>query len=353
MFSRTTLVILLALGGSPLFAQDAKPVLDPVATAIWSEHARGMGDRGDGRTGVNFDLVTGKAFEFFEKFPEERRVGGILFNLSSFGGWMGDDPRSAGQKPAWQEHLRRAVADVLRQKTWPDNVWAGLQWVGAKNDIAIQVDATGRADLGALRQRIELIAARVPASAYRTFLEQEYVRWLEQQQPDAVGAHLAKLAASTDSEDLAKYGRGQLAIHQLRTTPMELAFTATDGTRVDLADYRGKVVLLDCWATWCVPCIKELPYVKAALAKWGDKGFAVIGLSFDRPGDKAKLLKFIADEKLNWPHWFYEGPGKNPVGLKYNIRSIPATFLLGRDGRLVTTETHGDKLEAALKKLLE
>jgi thiol-disulfide isomerase/thioredoxin len=63
---------------------------------------------------------------------------------------------------------------------------------------------------------------------------------------------------------------------------MELAFTATDGTRVDLADYRGKVVLLDCWATWCVPCIKELPYVKAALAKWGDKGFAVIGLSFDR-----------------------------------------------------------------------
>ena len=146
MFSRTTLVILLALGGSPLFAQDAKPVLDPVATAIWSEHARGMGDRGDGRTNVNFDLVTGKAFEFFEKFPEERRVGGILFNLSSFGGWMGDDPRSAGQKPAWQEHLRRAVADVLRQKTWPDNVWAGLQWVGAKNDIAIQVDATGRAD---------------------------------------------------------------------------------------------------------------------------------------------------------------------------------------------------------------
>ncbi len=105
MFSRTTLVILLALGGSPLFAQDAKPVLDPVATAIWSEHARGMGDRGDGRTGVNFDLVTGKAFEFFEKFPEERRVGGILFNLSSFGGWMGDDPRSDvdGQRGWWVE----------------------------------------------------------------------------------------------------------------------------------------------------------------------------------------------------------------------------------------------------------
>jgi hypothetical protein len=187
MMPRLALLTLLALGGSSLLAQDAKPALDPVATAIWSEHARGMGDRGEGRPGVNFDLVTGKAFEFFGKFPDERRVGGILFNLSSFGGWLGDDARSAGLRPAWQAHLRGAVADVLSQKTWPDNVWAGLQWVGAKNDIAIQVDATGHADLGALRQRIELIATRVPTSAYRTFLEQEYVRWLEQLSPDAVG----------------------------------------------------------------------------------------------------------------------------------------------------------------------
>ncbi|MBP8256002.1 MAG: TlpA family protein disulfide reductase [Opitutaceae bacterium] len=349
---RIILVTWLVIGGSALFAQEARPVLDPVATAIWSEHARGMGNRTDGRSGVDFELVTSKAFEFFEKFPEERRVGGILFNLASFGGWVAEDPQSATLRPEWQKHLRRAIADVLKEKTWPDNVWAGLQWVGAKNEIAIQIDNTGHADLDALRQRINLIAARVPASAYRTFLEQDYVHWLEQLEPGSVEAHLKRLAAS-DSDDLAKYGRGQLEVFQLRSTPMELAFTATDGTRVNLADYRGKVVLLDLWATWCVPCIKELPYVKAALAKWGDKGFAVIGISFDRPGDRAKLEKYIADEKLNWPHWFYEGPGKNPLGLKYNIRSIPATFLLGRDGRLVTTETHGDKLEAALQQLFK
>lgn len=353
MISRHILVLLLALGGGLLSAQDARPVLDPVATAIWSEHARGMGSRDTGRDGVNFDLVTGKAFEFFEKFPEERRVGGILFNLSSFGGWMGDDPRSAGQRPAWQQHLRTAISGVLERKTWPDNVWAGLHWVAAKNDIAIQVDATGRADLGALRQRIDVIAARVPASSYRTFLEQEYVRQLEQQQPDAVGAHLERLAAIKDSEDLAKFGEGQLAIFRLRTTPMELKFTAVDGREVDLASLRGKVVLIDCWATWCVPCIKELPYVKAALAKWGEKGFVVVGISFDRLPDRDKLVKFIADEKLDWPHSFHDGAGRNPFGVKYNIRSIPATFLLDRNGLLVTTETHGDKLEAALKKLME
>lgn len=352
MLTRIIFSLLLSFSGVRLLAQDTpRPVLDPVATAIWSEHARGMGDRSTGRAGVDFNLVTGKALEFFEKFPEERRVGGILFNLASFGGWMEGDERTLGLRADWALHLRGAMAEALKNKTWPDNVWAGLNWVAAKNEIAIQVAAAGRPDLAQLRARIDAITARVPASSYRTFLEQEYVRWLEQLQPDAVESHLKTLSKS-DVEDLAKFGQGQLAIHQLKSTPMELTFTAIDGTRIDLADYRGKVVLIDCWATWCVPCIKELPHIKAALAKWGDKGFAVVGISFDRIGDKEKLIKFVADEQLKWPHWFNESGGKNPFGLKYNIRSIPATFLLGKDGLLVTTETHGTKLDEALTKLL-
>jgi hypothetical protein len=58
------------------------------------------------------------------------------------------------------------------------------------------------------------------------------------------------------------------------------------------------------------------------------------------------------DEQLNWPHWFNSAGGPNPFGRTYNIRSIPATFLLDRNGLLVTTETHGHLLEEALKKLL-
>lgn len=352
MTLRSLLALLLAGAASTLSAQTpAPPAVDPAATALWAEHARGMGDRSDGRSNVNFDLVTGKALEFFVKYPDERRVGGILFNLASFGGWMEGSEHTAARRADWQVHLRDAMAGALRDGTWPDHIWAGLHWVAAKNDLAMQLAASGRPDLAALRARIDVISARAPAAPYRTFLEQEYVRWLEQLEPAAVGAHLERLAAS-DIEDLANYGRGQLAIHQLRQTPMELTFTALDGTRVDLADYRGKVVLVDCWATWCVPCIKELPNIKAAVAKWGDKGFAVIGISFDRIGDKEKLIKFVADEQLNWPHWFNESGGRNPFGVKYNIRSIPATFLLDRDGRLVTTDTHGDKLEAELQKLL-
>jgi len=348
--------------GAPLSAQDkvpaappapapAVPGIDPAATKIWEQHIQGMGDRGAGESNVNYAQVIDKALEFFEKYPTERRVGGILFNVASLGDWI-KGPDAARVRTEWREHLRGKLEDTLKNHVWPDNVWSGLHWVAAKNDLAIQTAGGGRPDLAAWHARIDLVAARTPAAPYRTFLEQEYVRLLEVHEPAALVPYLTELAKS-DIPDLAALGGGQLAIQGLKTTPMELKFTAVDGREVDLAQLRGKVVLIDCWATWCVPCIKELPSIKAALAKWGDKGFVVVGISFDRLPDRAKLVKFIADEQLVWPHWFNEKGGPNPFGKQYNIRSIPATFLLGKDGRLVTTETHGDKLDAALQRLLE
>ncbi len=361
---KRSLLCLLAGGllAGPLAAQDkvpanppasapaAVPGIDPNATKIWEQHIQGMGDRGEGARNVSYAQVIDKALEFFEKYPDERRVSGILFNVASFGDWI-KGPEADRIRAEWRAHLRGTLEDTLKNHPWPDNVWAGLNWVAAKNDLAIST-AAGRPDLAAFQARIAVVAARAPAAPHRTFMEQEYVRLLEQHDPAALEAYLTVLSKS-DLKDLAALGRGQLAIQKLRTTPMELKFTAVDGREVDLAALRGKVVLIDCWATWCVPCIKELPYVKAALAKWGDKGFTVVGISFDRLPDRAKLVKFIEDEKLVWPHSFNEKGGRNPFGELYDIRSIPATFLLGKDGRLVTTETHGDKLEAALKRLLE
>lgn len=325
------------------------PGIDPAATAIWSEHARGMGDRRSGRSSVNFDLVTSKAFEFFQKYPKERRVGGILYNLVSFGDWLAEDPRSADLAPKWREHLRIALDEAFKQP-WPDNVWSGLNWVGIRNDIALQHDR-GETDLKALRARLDAVAARTPESPYRIFMQKDYLEQLTLHDPAAQQPFLTELTKSPVPE-VAAFGLGELAILDLKKTPMVLKFTAVDGREVDLAKLRGKVVLIDCWATWCMPCIKELPNVKAALAKWGDKGFTVIGMSFDKPKDREKLIKLIAKENLTWPNWITDEPGPNSFGKKYNIRSIPATFLLGKDGLLVTTETRGPKLEAALTKLL-
>ncbi len=342
---------LLALGAALSLPAQQTPVVDPAATALWAEHARGMGDPRSGRANVDFELVTGKAFEFFVQYPEERRVGGILINLGSFGDWLGDDGGTAALRTAWREHLRGAVQGALRDHAWPDPIWAGLNWVALRNEIALRHEGGLSPDLPDWRARIDVVAARAPESPYRVFMERVYLEQLRLHAAAEARPFLERISASEVS-DLAALGRGELAIESLREAPMELKFTAVDGAEFDLADLRGKVVLIDCWATWCVPCIKELPTIKAALAKWGDRGFAVVGITFDRVADREKLEKFIATENLDWPHWFHAAGGRHPFGERYNIRSIPATFLLDRDGRLVTTETHGEKLEAALQRLL-
>lgn len=347
---RSALVLASLAAAVALPAQAPAPAVDPAATALWQQHIEGMGARGEGGRDVNFDQFLGRALEFFEKYPDERRVGGILYNVASFGDWI-KGPEAPRIRREWRAFLRAKLAATLADHAWPDKVWAGLHWVAAKNDLAIQLEESGRPDLAAFQARMAVVAARAPAAPHRTFLEQQYVDLLGQHAPERLEAHLTTLAAS-DLPDLAALGRGQLEILRLRTTPMELTFTALDGREVDLAKLRGQVVLIDCWATWCVPCVKELPNIKAALAKWGPKGFTVVGISFDRVGDREKLVKFVADEQLAWPHWFNEKGGSNPFGKRYNIRSIPATFLLGRDGRLVTTDTHGAKLDEALQKLL-
>lgn len=327
----------------------AVPAIDPVATAIWREHIEGMGGRGETAEPIQHEQLLGKALEFFEKYPTERRVGGILYNLASFSEWI-KGPDAVRLRREWRTYLRGALEDTLAHHTWPDHVWGGLEWVAIRNEVDLQQE-TGRPDLAAFKTRMATVAARVPGDPYRIALEQYYVELLRRYEPTALRPYLASLSQSTVPE-LVELGQGQLAVENLRADPMELKFTALDGRTVDLAQLRGQVVLIDCWATWCAPCVKELPHVKAALDRWGTKGFAVIGISFDRAADRAKLVKFVADQGLSWPQWANDPDGPKRFGQQYNIRSIPATFLLGKDGRLITTETRGEKLEAELAKLL-
>lgn len=124
----------------------------------------------------------------------------------------------------------------------------------------------------------------------------------------------------------------------------------TEGKPLRVADYRGKLLLIDFWATWCPPCKGEVPNLVAAYGKYHEKGFEVIGISFDY--SEKEFRDFVKNMKMTWRE-YYDGLGwDNKVGKVYGIGAIPAMYLLDKEGKVITGNARGPRLEEVLKKYL-
>ncbi|MFV0414930.1 MAG: TlpA family protein disulfide reductase [Chthoniobacterales bacterium] len=125
----------------------------------------------------------------------------------------------------------------------------------------------------------------------------------------------------------------------------------TTGKDLSVSAYAGKVVLIDFWATWCPPCVAEMPNVVKAYNAYHEKGFDIIGISLDE--NKDALDAFVKEHKMTWPQYF-DGLGwDNKLGKKYAVTGIPMTYLIGRDGKIVAKNLRGPELEEAIKKALD
>jgi peroxiredoxin len=128
-------------------------------------------------------------------------------------------------------------------------------------------------------------------------------------------------------------------------------FTLNDpaGKPVQLSSLRGKVVLIDFWASWCKPCRQENPNNVRLYQQYSAKGFEIIGVSLDRT--KEDWVKAIQDDNLTWVHVYDLQGSESSVALLYAVNSIPQTFLLDKDGKIIAKGLRGETLENKLKEL--
>jgi len=228
---------------------------------------------------------------------------------------------------------------------------------------AQQMFAAGTLDGGpALVQKTAAMLAADPNDPQSAGLAMQLASALEQMpggEPLAQAAYKAfgPILATSTNERVRAMGdsfAGTLRRLSLPGHPMEITGTLLNGKPFDQKSLAGKVVLVDFWATWCGPCVAEIPNVLEQYEKYHDKGFEVIGISLDQ--DRQALEKFVAEQKVPWPILFEkpEGDGwQHPLSTFYGISGIPTVILIGRDGNVITLNARGEKLGQQLELLFQ
>lgn len=130
----------------------------------------------------------------------------------------------------------------------------------------------------------------------------------------------------------------------------DFALPGLDGGRIALADYAGKPVMVNFWASWCHPCRKEFPLFEAAQAKYAKQGLEIVGVTYDDIASDSRA--FVADQGAQWD--FARDPGGR-LADAYGVHGIPQTFFVDADGTIVSRLygiTSADKLDAEIRKIL-
>lgn len=288
--------------------------------------------------------VADKARDFYTQFPKDQRAADARKRERMFLGYAadrGDTNRAARLKTLEQEQLKDP--NVTEDEKFELRARAVERAAGAKQAESMEA-ALAELEKGA-RELLKDFPKRPEVF--------EMLLMVASNDQGEKGRSLANEIIKSDAAPEALKDEAKAILKKMDALgkPLGIKFTALDGREVDLSKMKGKVVLIDFWATWCGPCVAELPNVKEAYEKLHPKGFEIVGISFDQ--SKEKLTEFVKEEKMEWPQYF-DGEGwKNKFGQEFGINSIPAMWLVDKKGILRDMNGRTDLAKKVEKFLAE
>jgi thiol-disulfide isomerase/thioredoxin len=278
--------------------------------------------------------------ELYKAAPDNERVPALMTER-----WANTPPMGP-QIDALLKEIGDVLAHTKNEKLKVEGTYVKAQAQVFKS----RQQGDGKPDLSAIDAFI-LIAPKDPRASSLMFMAAMAAR--DPKTKTAIENRILKDYPDSQFTSMIKGGRRQ---REGIGKPFELEFTdASNGSTISMSALKGKVVVVDFWATWCGPCVAELPAMKKLYEKVHGQGVEFLGVSLDQPKDQGgldALKKFVKEKEIPWPQ-YYQGKGwESDFSRSWGINSIPTMFLVDQEGKLVSVEARG-KLEELIPKLLK
>jgi thiol-disulfide isomerase/thioredoxin len=291
--------------------------------------------------------------------PADADVAGLIEFIETVKGF---EPTSTKEEVAHRQKAMPAIIAAAKKIVEKEEDESSTAYTSAQGYLLLGRLSEARESTS--QERKQLIAdAKAHLFSHKPGIEDLQIamsiaRSMEVVEPELAGEAYTSLGdaiAANAEDDQAKsvaatmQGAGRRL--NLVGNPIEITGSTHGGMAFDIASLKGKVVLVDFWATWCGPCIAEVPNMKKNYEAYKDRGFEIVGISLDQ--NREALDEYLKEKDVPWITLHEKDKdGQHPAAMHYGIFGIPAMFLVDQEGKVVSTEARGEKLDELLAELL-